>query len=68
MEDFEELNGIFVFRCYICKKSEKQLAEQNKEHGLKHEGNSSKKVKCDSITQITLFQKIPVQVCTYFAF
>uniref|UniRef100_A0A803VXU5 Ceramide kinase n=1 Tax=Ficedula albicollis TaxID=59894 RepID=A0A803VXU5_FICAL len=23
--------------CYICKKSEKQLAEQTKEHGLKHE-------------------------------
>ncbi|XP_030914870.1 ceramide kinase [Geospiza fortis] len=23
--------------CYICKQSEKQLAEQNKEHGLKHE-------------------------------
>lgn len=39
VEDFQELNGIFVFRCHICKKSEKQLAEQNKEHGLKHEGN-----------------------------
>lgn len=44
------INGIFVFRCYICKKSEKELAEQSKEHGLKHEGNLSEKVKCGCIT------------------
>lgn len=62
------MNGVFVFRCYICKKSEKQLAEQHKECGLKHEGNLSKEVKCDSITQVIVFQNISVQVLIYFGF